>query len=151
MVWPLNNEEGRPSMEDLFRAAIENRSNLIPYEAFRRQRADPPVLKRDLELMEFKSEMFFFSAVCNVEHNDDEYIDAKSELLTDKYNLDKKIRRNRKLFLEKRRPALERDIYKEFPKELPTIKIYDKRGLDFAMLKLKREMEMIKRKNNDAK
>ena len=36
MMWPINNEQGRPSMEELFRAAIERRSNQIPMDAFRR-------------------------------------------------------------------------------------------------------------------
>ena len=84
-------------MEELFRAAIERRSNQIPFEAFRRQRiVDAPVLKRDLDLMEFKSESFFFSRVCDFEENDEDTDETNSKALIDKYNLEKKIRRNKK-------------------------------------------------------
>ena len=80
--------------------------------------------------MEFKSDMFFFSNICNFPSIEEDAHESVENDLQDKYNLDKKIRRNRKLFLEKRRPNLERDHYKEFPKEKVGTKFHDKKGLD---------------------
>ena len=63
---------GRPSMEELFRAAIDRQMHGLAADLPNRQRVhDPPVLRRDIELMDFKSENFFFSRVCDFDDNDE--------------------------------------------------------------------------------
>ena len=66
--------------------------------------------------MDFRDDQFFHSLLCDIDLDDDN-IGENGSKLKEFYNLHCKIRRKRKLFLEKKRPPIERDIYKEFPKE----------------------------------
>ena len=66
---------------------------MIPLEELRRQRIDQQIQKKDDALMDFKSECFFFSEVCDFEESDklDEAVDIDTKLLTEKYNFERKI------------------------------------------------------------